>query len=296
MSRRSVWSLNSANSQALADFVDARGATGATWASGAWDDAASADYILVVATRQWRWQVASPELTTALRACGASSALNGLPDYDGQWLNKPYLLVAQCGSGVASAERGLELVGESGDSLALEVDLAEHFFFGDGVAHAAASLANYTYDLALTPRVLSISRLNGTTAGGTTVELNVTGIARVPAGRVVVRLAGIVCATTYDEIGEYRGQHLCLWDGVECDGLGVRPAGGADGFANVTTVTCLSNPWDWSYTGFDGNARSAYEQPVELYVENWGDAEVAGGVLWSYADLYVEALSWPRRG
>ena len=64
---------------------------------------------------------------------------NGLPDYDGQWLNKPYLLVAQCGSGVASAERGLELVGESGDSLALEVDLAEHFFFGDGVAHAAAS-------------------------------------------------------------------------------------------------------------------------------------------------------------
>ena len=67
-------------------------------------------------------------------------------------------------------------------------------------------------------------------------------------------------------------------------------------YANVTTVTCLSNPWDWSYTGFDGNARSAYEQPVELYVENWGDAEVAGGVLWSYADLYVEALSWPRRG
>ena len=58
----------------------------------------------------------------------------------------------------------------------------------------------------------------------------------------------------------------------------MRPAGGADGFANVTTVTCLSNPWDWSYTGFDGNARSAYEQPVELYVENWGDAEVAGGV------------------
>ena len=51
MSRRSVWSLNSANSQALADFVDARGATGATWASGAWDEAASADYVLVVTTR-----------------------------------------------------------------------------------------------------------------------------------------------------------------------------------------------------------------------------------------------------
>ena len=92
--------------------------------------------------------------------------------------------------------------------------------------------------------MLSISRLNGTTAGGTTVELNVTGLSNVrDASRVVVRLAGIVCATTHDEIGEYRGQHLCLWDGVECDGIGVRPAGArARGGENVTTVTCLSNP------------------------------------------------------
>ena len=58
--------------------------------------------------------------------------------------------------------------------------------------------------------MLSISRTNGTTAGGTVVALNVTGLGAVASlADVTVTIAGVVCSTTTDEVGDYRGQNLC---------------------------------------------------------------------------------------
>lgn len=91
----------------------------------------------------------------------------------------------------------------------------------------------YHYEQSLTPYVTSINRLNATTAGGTTVILNGTGFLGKDgdgsATETEVFLAGIRCATRYEQIGSYRGQHLCLWDGVNCEGLGV----------TATSIRCL---------------------------------------------------------
>ena len=53
---------------------------------------------------------------------------------------------------------------------------------------------------------------------------------------------------------------------------------------NVSVVTCLSNPWDWS--------GDAFYQPVTVYVDNWGYASVPADVTWSYADLWSSATTW----
>ena len=34
----------------------------------------------------------------------------------------------------------------------------------------------------------------------------------------------MVCAVDASQIGEYRSQYLCDWDGVDCTGLGVAPS------------------------------------------------------------------------
>jgi hypothetical protein len=292
-----TWSLTDANSAYHAAFIESRGESSTTWSSGSWDQVASVEYVLIVTTNlagtleHW----ASDDLTDALYECGGSSMLNGLPDYDGEAHQEPYLLIAQCESEMDSDDYGLELTGASGEDLELEVDLARYFFYGDDAkSESVEDISNYTYDVDFTPHIMEISRLNGSTAGGTTIQLNVTGIHGVPAERLVVRLADIVCATTYDEIQEYRSLHLCEWDGVVCDNIGVVHWGKENTYLgkNVSTITCLSNPWDWDYTGHDGNARAAYEQPVELYVDNWGDSTCASDVLWSYADLWSSLTTW----
>ena len=65
----------------------------------------------------------------------------------------------------------------------------------------------YVYDPELTPLVVSINRMNGTTAGGTTIKLVGEGFGDDPR----VALDGVDCATKYEDIGSYRDQHLCVW-------------------------------------------------------------------------------------
>jgi hypothetical protein len=106
-----------------------------------------------------------------------------------------------------------------------------------------ASLADvYTYDLDRTPTVAGINRVTGTTAGGTTVLIYGENFGAEPD----VNLSGINCATSREEIGEYRGLNLCDWGdmqraqgkddvAVDCSGLGSAPVCVA-----TATVECAS--------------------------------------------------------
>ena len=147
------------------------------------------------------------------------------------------------------------------------------FNYFDFLLPSASAPLYYAYDEALTPYVEWISRLNGTTAGGTTVQLRGSGF--VP-NATSVTLAGIPCAVHYDEVSSYRGKHLCEWDGVNCDGLGVSDGG--------TAITCLTAPWDYSGDAFD--------QPVVVSVAEKGHAVNAGNVKWSYMNLWSSTTTW----
>lgn len=143
----------------------------------------------------------------------------------------------------------------------------------DFVLPSASLPLIYSYDEALTPFVEWISRLNGTTAGGTTVQIRGSGFV---ANSTTVTLAGIPCAVTYDEVGVYRGQHLCEWEGVNCDGLGVGDGG--------TSIVCLTGPWDYSGDAFD--------QPVVVTVAGKGHAVNAENIEWSYMNLWSSKTTW----
>ena len=58
------------------------------------------------------------------------------------------------------------------------------------------------------------------------------------------------------KVGSYRGKHLCAWNGVDCEGLGVHKDG--------THLTCLTNPWD-----YNGDAR---DREVVVHVDGFGDS------------------------
>jgi len=103
---------------------------------------------------------------------------------------------------------------------------------------------DFSFDEDLTPFVQWISRKNGTTAGGTTVQLVGSGF--LP-NATTVKLAGVTCALAYDEVGDYRGKHLCEWEGVNCEGLGVSEDG--------TRLTCLTNQWDYNGDALDREVR-----------------------------------------
>jgi hypothetical protein len=141
------------------------------------------------------------------------------------------------------------------------------------VLPSAAAPLRFTYAEALTPYVEWISRLNGTTAGGTTVQLRGSGFV---ANATTVTLAGMPCAVSYAEVGAYRGQHLCEWAGVDCNGLGVS----ADGSA----IVCLTGAWDYSGDAFD--------QPVVVAVRGKGTALNAAAVKWSYMNLWSSTTTW----
>ena len=199
---------------------------------------------------------------------------------------RAYLFVGRCNAGLGKtfgAEHGLEFKhAHEWMSLELQFDPFEHFTFehkaevttpeeegrGGGLA-----FLDYTYDENLTPYVEWISRHNGTTAGGTTVQLAGSGFV---ANATTVKLAGIPCALTYDEIGDYRGKHLCEWEGVDCEGLGVSDDG--------TKLTCLTNPWDYS--------GDALNREVSVSVGSNGASLSASTALWSYANLWSSKTTW----
>ena len=126
----------------------------------------------------------------------------------------------------------------------------------------------------------SLSRYNGTTAGGTTLKLNVSGISEALAQNLTVTLGGIPCALHYDDITSYRDQHLCDWDGVDCSNIGVEYIR----TTNTTMLTCLTNPWDYS-----GDAREA---EIVVRLDPYGDARNPHNLVWAYVDLWSALTTW----
>jgi len=182
--------------------------------------------------------------------------------------------VGRCNAGLTaghSLRLGLEAKHtEIRSNLEFTFDPFDYFDFS---LEALSNVAAFTYDEDLTPYVEWISRHNGTTAGGTTVQVVGSGFV---VNETTVTLAGVPCATSYEEIGTYRGQHLCEWDGVDCSGLGVDSTG--------TSLTCLTGVWDYSGDAFD--------QPVVVTVKGRGSSVSRPTALWSYANLWSSTTTW----
>lgn len=262
-----TYTLTTSRSKAAADFI-------ASYAS-------RDDLLLVVITSYNLFLESTSELLSAIKTCGGSSLLHSLPSSSGNYLYGNYALVARCTdqNGAQplagySANLGLEV---SNDYAAdIEIDVDDYFFFTNGMYKTGF---NFTYDPALTPVVFAMSRLNGTTAGGTTLSLNVSNLPTHLQSNVSVTLGGVKCATTYADIGSYRGLHLCAWEGVDCSSIGFEKIDN-----NVTQVTCLTNPWDYS-----GDAKEA---AVVVTAGPYGNARVENGIVWSYIDLWSSVTTW----
>ena len=260
--------LTVANSEGAADFIESYEARD--------------DLIFVVfTTYRYEYLEWEPRLPAALKRCGATSALHKLTADRTTSINGHYILVSQCGKGVAwASQHGLEASATAtGTVLEMEVDIDSKFELYNGDAHARF---NFTYEPELTPTLQSVSRLNGTTAGGTTLRLNVTGIRKglATVENTTVTLGGVLCAIQLSDVATYRDQHLCDWDGVNCDNLGIT----FHNETNTTMITCLTNAWDYS-----GDAREA-EILVSLWP--WGHARNPNQITWAYVDLWSSLTTW----
>mgnify|MGYP003307879992 FL=1 len=260
--------LTVANSEGAADFIESYEARD--------------DLIFVVfTTYRYEYLEWEPRLPAALKRCGATSALHKLTADRVTSINGHYILVSQCGKGVAwASQHGLEASATAtGTALEMEVDIDSKFELYNGDAHARF---NFTYAPELTPTLQSVSRLNGTTAGGTTLKLNVTGIREglATVENTTVTLGGVLCAIQLSDVATYRDQHLCDWDGVNCDNLGIA----FHNETNTTMITCLTNAWDYS-----GDAREA-EILVSLWP--WGHARNPNQLTWAYVDLWSSLTTW----
>ena len=233
--------------------------------------------------------VRSAPLWSLLQAhCGGSSLVpdsRGTTDDFGSSINsRPWAFVGRCGASLPKGwarARGYEQLGTEQQGFArVLMKIGAHFTFPDTTNPATLTRA-YTYDPALTPRVHSISRLNGTTAGGTVVELTGTNLGLAlgnaapgnTAQHATVTLAGKACAMVASEIGFYEGKSLCAWDGVRCDGLGVNAAG--------TVARCLSN----AHAYLRGGA-------VVLHVPGKGTAVQPASIAYDYIDQWSAKTTW----
>jgi hypothetical protein len=160
-------------------------------------------------------------LASALQRCGAPLTLSDYTLAAGTLVVAPRLaLIGVCGDATGTnARQGFAKVSAAGE-MAVSADL--NAFAAPGAVRDLI----YDFDEALTPAVSDMAPLLGSSAGGTTVTLNGHGFGVSPN----VTIAGIVCAWRYEDIGYYRGKHLCEWGqeaagGVNCSGIGanVRP-------------------------------------------------------------------------
>lgn len=200
-------------------------------------------------------------------------------------VSRNYALVGKCGVGLPSGysrARNLE-VAAANERETLELVFNPSDMFSQGVIGEVPGGDILHYNPKDTYEMTSISRQNGTTAGGTTVVINGTVGGTVGsmdgfAEDTEVYIGGVRCATEYADIGEYREQHLCEWDGVRCDNLGVV------GFS----ITCLTNKWTFMddpwYVDIEviwpghGNALNKDKENVHFsYVDLWSSRTTWGG-------------------
>ena len=232
----------------------------------------SPDYLLIVQTHHWYYNVENSDVYQALESCGGSDAISEDSTY---YDYRQYFLVGRCGAGLVSGySKDLGLEGKAVEtrwSIEFQLDPFAYFDF-DFTGSNNKTEIGYVFDEDRTPYVEWISRKNGTTAGGTTVQLVGSGFV---ANATTVQLAGVTCALKYEEIGSYRGLHLCEWDGVDCEGLGVNKDG--------TKLTCLTGVWD--YNG------DALDREIIVTVDGIGNA-LAPSVTWSYMNLWSSTTTW----
>ena len=103
--------LTVANSEGAADFIESYEARD--------------DLIFVVfTTYRYEYLEWEPRLPAALKRCGATSALHKLTADRTTSINGQYILVSQCGKGVAwASQHGLEASAGHGHGLEMEVDI-----------------------------------------------------------------------------------------------------------------------------------------------------------------------------
>ena len=260
--------LTLANADGAADFIESYEARD--------------DLILVVfTTYRYEYLEWEPRLPAALKRCGATSALHKLTADRTNSINGQYILVSQCGKGVAwASQHGLEASAvDTGTVLEMEVDIDSKFELYNGDAHARF---NFTYAPELDADItecLAAERHDGRRHNP---QAERHGHPQGPRdGREHDRDAGRrVCAIQLSDVATYRDQHLCDWDGVNCDNLGIA----FHNETNTTMITCLTNAWDYS-----GDAREA-EILVSLWP--WGHARNPNQITWAYVDLWSSLTTW----
>ena len=200
-----------------------------------------------------------------------------------------YMVVGQCNANIPpgwSKTRGLE-VASFKPKATLEIIFNPSDYFDFRITadfEEGAPILEYSDDD--TYFVEYISRKNGTTAGGTTLVIEGSGQGATDGfpDDLEVYLGGVRCSTQNATIGSYRGKHLCEWDGVNCEDIGI---------LNYT-VTCLTNPWTF--------AGDPWYRDVHLYWPNHGNAlNLKSEVNWSYINLWSARTTWgmedpPRHG
>jgi cysteine-rich repeat protein len=252
---------------------------------------ATAAHILILHTYEvtrYNSMHAAPLFTALQDHCGGSDMVpnvRGTNDDNGaSGRSRPWLFVGRCHAGLStgwSRSVGLEVIGESKtDHVLIRFQLSKHFTVSAGLNPVHLAQA-YNYDPSITPVVRTINRLNGTTAGGTTIILTGRNLHKLLGNRADasrhlhthVTLAGRTCALRYEEIGTYQGKHLCEWPAVNCSGLGVDPSG--------SRARCLANAH--SYTS--GGA-------VRVHVPGRGVAQILPSVTYDYLDSWSSKTTW----
>jgi cysteine-rich repeat protein len=253
--------------------------------------------VVVLASMGDGWgKTLSASLAQELIRCGAAkdTIMNSVL---AQKSSNRFAMVGVCGGGVKGGKRSFGYAADEGaESTFYAVNSAGGaavFASSEGVLSVKAKMGEFgivqtmadpslytpfNYSEALTPQVSTIDPVIGSTAGGTTITIKGKGFGDSPN----VTLAGEVCAWKYEDIGTYRGKHLCDWGkdaefGVNCSGIGVSDA----------TITCITNP-----AGATGMSSKPYGA-AEVQVNGKGLAVTQPGAhYYSYLNRWSATTTW----
>jgi cysteine-rich repeat protein len=131
---------------------------------------------------------------------------------------------------------------------------------------------SYTYSQEKTPSIAGINRRTGTTAGGTTVNIYGENFGE----EAEIELSGVNCATTRDDVGEYRGRNLCDWGDIQrsqgkadmavnCNNLGFAPVCVATAHAECSEINTNPSLSDSSNDNLDSGRRACESNPKCRY-------------------------------
>jgi hypothetical protein len=253
--------------------------------------------VVVLASVGSGWgKTLTASLAKELIRCGATkdTIMNSVLAQDS---SNHFALVGVCGGGIAGGRKSFGYAAdEAEENLFYDANMdggSAVFVSSEGTITLDAPLGKlgivkttidpstytpYNYSEALTPKVTALEPVIGTTAGGTTITIEGSGFGDAPN----VTLAGEVCAWKYEDIGSFRGVHLCEWGegaefGVNCTGIG----------ASDTSITCITNP-----AGETGMSSKPYGE-TEVLVNGKGLAVTEPGAhYYSYLNRWSATTTW----